>query len=220
VRAYNINGNSSFSNQASATTPSSPPEAPSNLNATADCWDVTLTWQDNSNNEDGFYIYRKTGSQYVQFDYVGPNITTYTDIGLWCGVFWCYKVSAYNSGGESALSPSDCVWTFPCSECGYPLSLELFPSSESINSGDSVTYTYRIANNGPARLTDVDLVDDQFGIIGTDFSLEKGEARTFVKTITLTSTSTNIAEATAIYTHNNNRETAKARASITVKVKL
>ena len=219
IKAHNINGDSSYSNEASATTPAAPPQAPSNLNTTGYCWDVELTWQDNSNNEDGFYIYRKTGDQFIQFDYVGPNITTYLDAELFCGELWCYRVSAYNSGGESPLSLSDCSWTLPCYECEYPLGLEIVPDREIIDSGESVSYTYKITNQGPAKLTGVGLMDDQFGIVAGNIILERMEFRTFVKTVTLTETTTNTAQVTAAYTHNNRTETLNKRASATVKVR-
>jgi uncharacterized repeat protein (TIGR01451 family) len=178
-----------------------------------------LTWEDNSDNENGFYIYRKTGDQYVQFEYVGPNVTNYLDTDLFCGELWCYKVSAYNSSGESSLSNSDCDHTLPCYQCEYPLSLELVPDSEIVASGESVTYAYRITNKGPGKLTDVVVMDDQFGIIDSGFAIEKGEARTFVKTITLTSSTTNTAEVTSFYVYKGQKEVAKASASATVKVK-
>ncbi|MDQ7054057.1 MAG: fibronectin type III domain-containing protein [candidate division KSB1 bacterium] len=62
VRAFNADGNSGYSNEASATTQSqpNPPAAPSNLTATAvSTSQIDLSWTDNSNNEDGFKIERK-----------------------------------------------------------------------------------------------------------------------------------------------------------------
>ena len=58
--AYNQTGDSGYSNVASATTlPPPPPAAPSNLTADAVTKDrIDLTWQDNSDNEDGFKIER------------------------------------------------------------------------------------------------------------------------------------------------------------------
>jgi len=223
VKAYNGNGDSSWINSGAVTTPPTPPGVPpappSNLHAVGNCWDVQLTWEDNSDNENGFYIYRKTGDQYVQFDYVGPNITNYLDTDLFCGELWCYKVSAYNSSGESALSSSDCDHTLPCYQCEYPLSLELIPDKETVAPGESVTYAYKITNKGPAKLTDIVLMDDEFGIIGSGLSMEKGEVLTLLKTQTLTASTSNTAEVTSVYVYQNKKEAAKAKASATVKVK-
>ena len=104
VRATSSFGYSDWSNTDCDTTHSGVPAAPSNLQTTGYCFEVRLTWQDNSNNETGFYIYRKTGDQYIQFDYIGPNITTYWDVELFCGALFCYKVQAFNNNGNSPLS--------------------------------------------------------------------------------------------------------------------
>lgn len=62
IRACNDVGCSSFSNQATATTDEVPPEAPSDLSATATgSSTVDLTWTDASNNEDGFWVERAVG---------------------------------------------------------------------------------------------------------------------------------------------------------------
>ena len=76
------------------------PTAPSNLNAQAFGCDVKLTWTDNSNNESGFYVYRKTGNIYIQMGYTGPNETTYWDLELPSGTYY-YYVRAYNGDGTS-----------------------------------------------------------------------------------------------------------------------
>jgi len=95
------------------------PAAPSNLSAYGwdYCEEVHLTWQDNSDNEDGFKIYRKVGNIFMQLDSVGPNVTTWTDRGLWCGQLWCYYVRAYNQDGNSPKSYVACAKTKPCYYC-------------------------------------------------------------------------------------------------------
>jgi len=76
------------------------PAAPSNLKATAYGSDVKLTWNDNSSNESGFYIYIKNGRIFVLYDWTGPNVTTYWDYDLFPGYF-TYYVRAYNQDGNS-----------------------------------------------------------------------------------------------------------------------
>lgn len=87
------------------------PAAPSNLNAQAFGCDVKLTWNDNSNNEDGFFIYRKTGNIFVQFDYTGPNVTTYWDVELPPYETFCYYVRAFNQDGNSQKTLIKCAKT-------------------------------------------------------------------------------------------------------------
>jgi subtilisin family serine protease len=84
------------------------PAAPTNLQAQVIGSDVRLTWTDNSGNENGFYIYRKTGNIFYQFDYTGPNETTYWDIDLPPGTY-CYYVRAYNQDGTSQKTLQRCV---------------------------------------------------------------------------------------------------------------
>jgi len=62
VRAFNTYGFSPYSNEANETTPQAgtPPNAPTDLIASASsCNEVVITFEDNSDNEDGFKIERK-----------------------------------------------------------------------------------------------------------------------------------------------------------------
>jgi hypothetical protein len=121
VTAFNDAGESTWSsNEACATTLpiSESPDPPSGLtvsNTTQDS--ITLMWQDNSNNENGFKIYRWNGTEFQYWTSVGTNITTFTDTGLDCGSGYAYEVSAYNSDGESAHT----AWVEGTTEsCGEP----------------------------------------------------------------------------------------------------
>jgi len=83
------------------------PAAPTNLSASKTCTalalpeyllTVTLSWDDNANNEDGFYIF----SRGTKFDSVGANQTS-ANISI--NTIFAnneFGVSAYNSTGESA----------------------------------------------------------------------------------------------------------------------
>ena len=69
----------------SATTQASLPTPPSGLSATAtSVSQISLSWSDNSSNESGFHIERKTGAggTYVEIATVGAGTTTYSDSGL------------------------------------------------------------------------------------------------------------------------------------------
>ncbi len=103
VKARNSAGDSGYTNVDSATTPVCPPEPPAAPTLTAKAWkyEVMLTWTDNSDNEDGFKIYKSMNG--VDFDLlttVGADVTTYTDSGLTRKTRYYYKVCAFNSYGE------------------------------------------------------------------------------------------------------------------------
>ncbi|MGB2998201.1 MAG: fibronectin type III domain-containing protein, partial [Phycisphaerae bacterium] len=61
---------------------------------------------DNSDNETGFKILRKTGAggEWGQIDTVGADVTTYNDTGLAGLTTYYYRVRAYNEVGNSAYS--------------------------------------------------------------------------------------------------------------------
>ncbi len=71
---------------------------------------LTLTWQDNSNDEDNFAIERKTGTSgtYTQIALVGANSTSYVDTTVTKGINYCYRVRAVNSAGASAYTNEAC----------------------------------------------------------------------------------------------------------------
>ncbi|MBI5099136.1 MAG: hypothetical protein HZB30_07835 [Nitrospirae bacterium] len=83
------------------------PYAPSGLNAASfSSSQIDLTWADNSTDETGFYIERKTGAEgtYSQIATIGKDVTAYSDTGLAGNTTYYYKIIAYNSIGFSAYS--------------------------------------------------------------------------------------------------------------------
>jgi len=66
---------------------------------------VVLTWVDNSSGEEGFWIWRSDdGSTFTKVATMGANVTNATIWGLVEGKYYWFKVSAFNSGGESGYS--------------------------------------------------------------------------------------------------------------------
>ena len=91
-----------------------PPAVPSSLIAAAvTSGQIDLTWSDNSNNENGFAIERKTGvgGTYAEVATVGANVTGYQDTGLAPLTTYFYRVLAFNSGGDSSYSNEDSATT-------------------------------------------------------------------------------------------------------------
>ena len=108
VNAKNPAGTSADSNVYTATVLPPPPAAPTALVGSvsgAASVNVNLSWQDNSNNETGFEIYRVKGTTSQTFTKIAttaPNATSFIEApgkGT-----WRYKVRAINSGGASAYS--------------------------------------------------------------------------------------------------------------------
>lgn len=83
------------------------PNAPSGLSAAAvSSSSIHLTWTDNSNNEAGFKIERRTGTSgsYSEIATVGANATGYNDAGLSSATLYSYRIKAYSPAGSSGYS--------------------------------------------------------------------------------------------------------------------
>jgi fibronectin type 3 domain-containing protein len=118
VSAYNSHGESAQSSSSSATTlqsggNGSAPSAPTSVAASAESSDtITISWYSVSG-ANGYRIYRSnsfSGSYYFQGE---TSYSSYTDEGLDSNTTYYYKVSAYNSYGESAQSSSTSAKTLP-----------------------------------------------------------------------------------------------------------
>ena len=86
-----------------------PPAVPTNLVATTTSYDkVSLTWTDNSANEDGFRIYRSTNATgpYSPVGQANANTTSYVDQNLAPATKYYYQIVAIGQFGESAVNPA------------------------------------------------------------------------------------------------------------------
>jgi hypothetical protein len=109
VRAYNVIGDSNYSNTASAVTQAPAlPAAPANLAATViSKSQINLSWTDNADNETGFRIERCKGSTCTNFALIatlGANATSYASTNLTANTTYRYRVYAYNASGNSGYS--------------------------------------------------------------------------------------------------------------------
>src|SRR5262245_23679054 len=80
---------------------------------TTDAASLQLTWTDNSQNEDGFDIERKTGTTgaFLALTTVDANQKSYTDANLSDDTTYCYRVRAFNKAGGSPYSNEACATT-------------------------------------------------------------------------------------------------------------
>jgi len=105
------------------------PVAPGNLHLTVvSTSQINITWTDNSTNEDGFFIERKTGSSgtYNSIGMVSANVITYSNTGLSAGTQYYYRVRAFNTAGNSAY----CAETYATTQAfsGPPAGMVAIPA--------------------------------------------------------------------------------------------
>jgi len=88
------------------------PSAPPNVVAKAvSSSSITVSWSSVSS-ATGYNVYCST-SVNRRYKVGGTKSTLYTDTGLFSGTNYCYKVFAYNLGGENSLSSNVCAPTIP-----------------------------------------------------------------------------------------------------------
>jgi hypothetical protein len=81
------------------------PSAPTSLAAAASGTSITLSWSDQSSNEQSFVVERSTGGgAFAQVGTVGANVTSFTDSGLAASTTYTYQVKAVNAVGSSGYS--------------------------------------------------------------------------------------------------------------------
>lgn len=78
-----------------------------------DADELTLIWADNSTNEDGFAVERRTAQSgsFAEIATLGTNVGSYADSSLVSGATYCYRVRAFNGVGYSDYSNEACGTT-------------------------------------------------------------------------------------------------------------
>jgi hypothetical protein len=106
------------------------PTAPGSLAASAaSSTAINLSWADNSNNEDGFKLERKTDSTgtYAQIAQLPAGQTSYSNTGLQASTTYYYRIRAFNTAGDSGNSNEAFATTL--STCSFTVS----PTSQTFN---------------------------------------------------------------------------------------
>lgn len=66
---------------------------------------LTLSWNDNSDNETGFIVERRTGEgPWVAIHQTAADVETYADAAVDFDTVYTYRVKAYNAAGESGYT--------------------------------------------------------------------------------------------------------------------
>jgi hypothetical protein len=110
VRAVNTVGASAYTAEAGATAGSAlevAPASPSGLTAAAvSPFSIDLAWTDNSSNETGFEVERKTviNGTWSLVATTPPGVTTLRNSSLWSATAYLYRVRAVNTAGASSFS--------------------------------------------------------------------------------------------------------------------
>jgi hypothetical protein len=127
-------------------------------NGEAQAVQISLTWVDNSTNEDGFQIERKTGTNgtFTQVATVGANTTSYVDSGAIIGTLYCYRVRAYDAEGYSEYSNEACS---VATDTQAPTVAITAPTSNTTVSGTSVPISASASDN--------------VGVVGVQFLLNE-----------------------------------------------
>lgn len=102
---------------------------------------LTVSWTDNSTNETGFKIERRTATitTYAQIALVGANVTSYFDSGLASGTTYCYRVRAFNGAGDSDYSNEACATTVNSTPPGSTPPIAHAGPDLTVNEGALVT---------------------------------------------------------------------------------
>ncbi|MEL7312862.1 MAG: fibronectin type III domain-containing protein [Pseudomonadota bacterium] len=141
VVAVNSAGSSLDSNIHEITTPANvsvpdAPTSPSTDNPTSSS--LTLQWTDQSDNETGFRIYRSAtrDAGYVEITTTAASVTSYTNTGLNASTTYWYRISAFNSAGESTQTSPVSGTTAP-----EPVMVPTPPSDPSVDSATASSLT-------------------------------------------------------------------------------
>gem|GEM_PF-5404988 len=142
----------------------------------AQCAVLRVTWQDNSDNESGFYVYRSDGenngdyTRYQRIATLTANSTSYVDSPALNRSYF-YIVAAYidSTGRIAASAPFRSAFNMPClSNLSGDIDIvaingQANANRNSIKDNDTLTIQIAVDNSGPADAY-VTRITDQLGI--------------------------------------------------------
>ena len=149
VQAYATGSTSAFSNTINIRTLPTLPAAPTGLSLlVGGTSQISLSWTDNSTNEQYFNIFRTTdgGASYILGATVGANSTAYIATGLSAGITYGFRVNAANTGGTSGFAGPAFATTLP-----------IAPSTPSFTSISGTTNSITVNWNNVANETGYNL---------------------------------------------------------------
>jgi len=162
VRAYNVNVNSVYSNETYATTLVATLEAPGSLTASpVSVTGIELQWVDNSTEESGFQVERKTEveSEWNEIAQVPANSTSYTDeLPAWSQTI-SYRVRAFNDITVSDYSNTASVVPLTAPQAAFtatpvsgsaPLTVQ-FTDQSTAGTGSIVSWHWDFGNGGSSE---------------------------------------------------------------------
>lgn len=172
--------------------PPSSVATPTQLVASFSSQSVVLNWQDNADNEMGYFIERSSSdtSGFVPIGGVGPNTTRFVDDNVELSKTYYYRIRPSNTTTNSLSQPV-------VVSIKADLSLSGQVSSRTPLIGQAVTYSLTITNGGPANASgigwenllpdglsfvsgDAGVRGDQTSVRNTnDFSLDANQQVTF-----------------------------------------
>ena len=127
------------------------PVSPTNLTGVAaSTTQINLSWTDNSTNELGFKIERRTGSAiYTINGTVSANVLNFSDTGLMPSTTYIYRVYSYNSVGNSSTYSNEISVT-----TGTPINLPTLTTNTVQNiTNHTASSGGNIVNDGGAPIT-------------------------------------------------------------------
>jgi hypothetical protein len=132
---------------------STKPSAPTGTSLDTSVEDeITVTWNDESTGEDGYYVYLSTdGSNFSRTATKGASVTSHTITGLEDGKkYWVY-VAAYTDGGENAGGTVSATTALPAptvNSLTYVADDELELDFSANDDGSSTSYSVGMRRDG------------------------------------------------------------------------
>ncbi|MCH6256712.1 hypothetical protein MLD52_09150 [Puniceicoccaceae bacterium K14] len=136
---------------------------------------IKLSWQDNSDNEDGFIVERSVdGVVFEEYDLVDVNVSEYEDTVISPKTEYWYRIAAYNDIGKSDYTNTVNVVTRPYSDADEVQTVPIAPSNLQIRYG-TVFLTQGYDSDGATDyrvFEDREVFQRESGVVSIGFRLD------------------------------------------------